>query len=149
MTWSNVPFGKYQGNTLPQILLLDPDWYFWILPELYGQLAAEAKALAERATKIKIPKKWPQNWCVKYHFDDEDRFCGFDIVKASSPQHLKYSERHPYLDLSLVRGRKAYDKGGSRRLIRDFRYYYFDDLNFTKNRCEAFFDDETHFIEFG
>jgi hypothetical protein len=146
MTWSTVTFGKHRGNTLPQILLLNPDWFFYMLPKFYGPLASEARALAERAIGIKIPKKKPRNWRVEYHFDDEDRFCGFDIVKASSPQHLKYSERQPYLDLSLVRGRKAYDKGGSRRLIRDFRHHYFSGLNFTKDRCEAFFDDATHFI---
>jgi hypothetical protein len=147
MTWSTVPFGKYQGNTLPQILLLDPDWFFWMLPKFYGPLALEAKALAERATRIKIPKKKPQKWCLEYHFDDEDRFCGFTFVRASSPQHLKWSVRFPYLDLSIVRGRKAYDKGGGRRLIRYFRHYYFGDLNFTKDRCEAFFDDATHFVD--
>jgi hypothetical protein len=149
MTWSIVPFGKYHDNTLPQISLLNPDWFFWMVPKFYGALALEAKALAERATMIKIPNKKPGKWCVEYPFEGDDRFCGFDIVRASSPQHLEYSERHPYLDLSLVRGRKAYDKGGSRRLVQKFRYYYFGELNFTKDRCEAFFDDATHFIEAG
>ena len=149
MTWSAVKFGKYQGNTLPQILVLDPDWFFWMLPELYGTLAAEAKVLAERATGIKIPKKKSRNWRVEYHFDRNHRFCGFTFVKASSPQHLKWSVRMPYFNLSVVRGRKVYDKGGGRRLIRDFRHHFFDDKNITKDRIETFFEDAGNFVEPG
>ena len=89
MTWSTVTFGKCRCNTLPQILVLNPDWFFWSLSRLYGRLVAEANTLAERATRIAIPKKKPRNWQVEYHFEDDDRFCGFDIVKASSPQYLK------------------------------------------------------------
>ena len=46
MVWTTFPFGKHRGKTLPQIILDDPDWFFWILPELYGQLKIEADDLA-------------------------------------------------------------------------------------------------------
>ena len=30
-----VSFGKHRKRTLPQIILHDPDWFFWVLPGLY------------------------------------------------------------------------------------------------------------------
>ena len=56
MRWSAVPFGKYQGKTLPEIIVRDPDWFFWVVPKLYGKLADEAQDLARKARTIKIPK---------------------------------------------------------------------------------------------
>jgi hypothetical protein len=29
MFWTVVPFGKYESRTLPEIVMLDPDWFFW------------------------------------------------------------------------------------------------------------------------
>jgi hypothetical protein len=45
-----------------------------------------------------------------------------------------------------VRSWKAYDNGGSQKLIRDFRHYRFNDMNLTKDRFEAFFEDATNFV---
>ena len=42
MSWSTVPFGKYKGKTLPEIIVCDLDWFFWAVPNLYGRLAHEA-----------------------------------------------------------------------------------------------------------
>jgi broad specificity phosphatase PhoE len=57
MDWSVVPFGKYKGKTFPQIIVQDPDWFFWMLPKLYGKIGEEAQELARRARAIKIPKR--------------------------------------------------------------------------------------------
>ena len=38
MSWSVVPFGRYSGKTLPEIIVRDLDWFFWVLPKLYGRL---------------------------------------------------------------------------------------------------------------
>ena len=56
MRWSIVPFGRYKGKTLPEIIVLDLDWFFWALPKLYGKLGDEAQELARRARAIKVPK---------------------------------------------------------------------------------------------
>jgi hypothetical protein len=45
MSWSAVPFGEYQGKTFPEIIVRDADWFFWVVPNLYGKLAEEAKSL--------------------------------------------------------------------------------------------------------
>jgi hypothetical protein len=57
MSWSVVPFGRYQGKTLPEIIVRDADWFFWIVPKLYGKLAEEAEELYRKARAIKIPKR--------------------------------------------------------------------------------------------
>ena len=84
MIWTTLLFGKHWGKTLPQVILNDPDWFFWILPELYGQLKREADDLARKASKIKIPRKDPSKWLVEFRFEHRQRFCGFDIVRADS-----------------------------------------------------------------
>jgi len=80
MIWTTVPFGKHQGKTLPQIVIDDPDWFFWILPEVYGPLKFEA----DEACKIKIPRKNPRKWCVEFRFEHGGQFRGFDIVRAEA-----------------------------------------------------------------
>jgi hypothetical protein len=146
MRWTTIPFGKHQGKTLPQIVIDDADWFFWILPRLYGQLKSEADDVARKASKIKIPRRNPRKWCVEFRFEHGDRFCGFDIVRADSFMNPKWSIRLPYLDLRLPRSYKAYDKKGYKKLIRDFRRLYFDGRNLTKKRCEAFFDNDDNFL---
>jgi hypothetical protein len=146
MRWTSIPFGKHQGKTLPQIVIDDPDWFFWILPRLYGQLKSEADDVARKASKIKIPRRNPRKWCVEFRFEHGDRFCGFGIVRADSFTNPKWSIRLPYLDLRLPRSYKAYDKKGYKNLIRDFRRLYFDGRNLTKKRCEAFFGKDDNFL---
>jgi hypothetical protein len=115
------------------------------LPTLYGPLKTEADDLARKACRIKIPRKTPCKWCVEYRVE-HNRVYGFDIVRADSFMNSKWSIRLPYLDLSLPRSYKTYDKRGYRNLMRDFRRLYFDDRNLTKNRCEAFFENDDNFL---
>jgi hypothetical protein len=56
MTWTTLSFGGHEGKTLSQIILDDPNWFFWILPELYGPLKLEADDPARKASRIKIPR---------------------------------------------------------------------------------------------
>jgi hypothetical protein len=51
-----MPFGRYKGKTFPQIIVLDLDWFFWMLPKLYGKLGTEAHDLARKVRAIRIPK---------------------------------------------------------------------------------------------
>ena len=57
--WSVLNFGRYRGKTLPQVLLRDPDYFFWAAED--GALdrdgfADDACLLDYRARNIKIPK---------------------------------------------------------------------------------------------
>ena len=85
MRWSVVPFGKYQGMSFPEIIVRDPDWFFWALPKLYGKLGEEAQELARRARAIKPPRRGRKRLEVKYEFDIDRRFNGFEFVDADSP----------------------------------------------------------------
>ena len=145
MPWSVVPFGKYKGRTLPEIIVQDLDWFFWALPKLYGKLGAEARSLAQKARAIKIPKSNRGQWEVEYQYDCDHRFCGFAFVEADA-WRSRWSTRLPYLDLRWPLRRK-YDKRAARIMIRDFRILYFGSRKrLTKRRCKQFFSNDQNFI---
>ena len=146
MSWSVVPFGRYSGKTLPEIIVQDVDWFFWMLPKLSGRLGTEARDLARKAQAIKIPKAQRRECEVEYRFDADNRFCGFSIVKAES-WHWRWTIRRPYLDLAWPLRGKKYNKRASRILIRDFRTKYFGKhKRLTKQRCEEFFNNGKNFL---
>ena len=146
MSWNAVPFGKYKGKTLPEIIVCDLDWFFWVLPKLYGKIAEEAQELARRAQAIKIPQRGGKRLEVEYQFDMDRRFCGFGFVDPSAP-YSRCSARLRYLDLRWPL-RKRYDKRAGRLMIRDFRTHYFGPRRrLTKERCEEFFSNDANFID--
>lgn len=146
MRWTAVPFGKYEGKTLPEIIVRDLDWFFWALPKLYGKLADEAQELARKARAIKIPKSDKGKLEVKYQYEFGHKFCGFSFVKADSFHNTRWATRLPYLDLSWPFRRK-YNKRAGRIMIHDFRVNYFGKRKrLTKNRCEEFFSNDRNFI---
>jgi hypothetical protein len=149
MIWTALNFGKHIGKTLPQIVLSDPNYFFWLAEKLYGPLATDAETLVRRARNIKIPKPNPKKCAIEYRRDRDDRFLGIDIVQADSHVHSPLFERLPHLDLAYVRRGNVHDTRDCRRVIRDFRRLYFDGLNLTKGRCEAFFEDENNFTKSG
>jgi hypothetical protein len=137
MHWSAVPFGRYKGKTFPEIIVRDADWFFWVLPKLYGTLAEEAQELARRARAIKTPRRSRRRLEVEYEFDRDRRFYGFEFVDADSPPS-RWSLRLPYLDLRWPLRRK-YDKRAGRIMLRDFwRRYFGKHKRLTKERCEEF-----------
>jgi hypothetical protein len=146
MRWTTVPFGRYKDKTLPEILVRDLDWFFWVLPKLYGRLADEAEDLAGKARAIKIPNPRGRQLVVEYQYEHGNRFSGFMFVDASSWHNPKWSTRLPYLDLCWPRRRK-YDKRAGRIMMRDFRFHFFGEhKRLTKQRCEEFFSDDRNFI---
>ena len=69
MRWNTVQFGRYKGKTFPEIIVRDPDWFFWMLPKFNGKLAKEADDLARKARAIKIPKGKGKKLQVEYQYD--------------------------------------------------------------------------------
>jgi hypothetical protein len=66
-----VPFGKYKGKSFPEIIVRDPDWFFWALPKLYGKLAEEAQELARKARAIRPPRRGRKRLEVAYEFGSQ------------------------------------------------------------------------------
>jgi hypothetical protein len=96
MKWTEVPFGKHEGKTLPQILVSDPDWFFWMRPKFYGRLGDEARDLARKATAIKIPG--PNGKKVVEYRREEGRppgSGGFLFVDADSPVVDRWGTSRP------------------------------------------------------
>jgi hypothetical protein len=139
---------KDDGTTLPVALVRNPDWFLWRMRnrKFYGQVGIEAEELYEKARRIKIRRRHPENWEVQYGFDDTGQFQEFSIVRVGSYMHSSINYRRhrlPYLDLLCFE--KPYDKKGGSRMIRCFREEYFDGKNLTRDRVEAFFNDDKNF----
>jgi hypothetical protein len=148
MSWSVLPFGKYGGRTFPEIIVRDLDWFFWVVPKLYGKLADEGEELARKARAIKIPNPRRKHLEVEYAYEDGNRFCGFGFVEASSARYSRWATRLPYLDLSWPLRRKKYERRAGRVMIRDFRIHYFGEhKRLTKQRCEEFCSNDRNFID--
>jgi hypothetical protein len=147
MSWSIVPFGKYRGNTLPGIVVQDPDWFYWMVPKLYGKLGKEARDLARRIQAIKIPKPAAYRWAVEYRYDCDQRFRGFEFVRAGSDFSCRWATRLPHLDLTWPLRQKRYDKRAGRIVIGEFRRQFFgEQRRLTKQRCEEFFSNDDNFL---
>jgi hypothetical protein len=154
MLWSNLTFGKYKGKSLPQVILHDPDYFFWGCEKrIFDKdgFVEQAYILEGRACNIKIPKPRPEEWRVLYYTDPNGRFAGFNIVNhAEDPAQLDSIEmwREDSLDLSVARRFKSYDKLGGKILLRKFKCYFFGSagIRLTKQRCEEFFSNKDNFV---
>lgn len=147
--YSILNFGKHKGKSLSEVILHDPDWFFWAIEnhvlDKKPRLAAEARDLNFKARNIKIPKPDTEYWRVNYLFDHRDKFYGFNLVRVSSA-----AEAHPdRLDLSVVYRQKHYDKQGNRFLLRNFKdcYFGYGHGKITKTQCEEFFGNAANFYK--
>src|SRR5262245_52319214 len=135
--YSILNFGKHKGKNLPEVILSDPDWFFWAIEnhvlEKSG-LAAQARDLNFKARNIKLPKPETEHWRVNHLFDHRDKFCGFNLVRVSLA-----AETHPNrLDLSVVYRHKRRDKLGNRLLLQNFKSCYVAGGKLTEAVCEQF-----------
>ncbi|WP_158665243.1 hypothetical protein [Ensifer adhaerens] len=152
--WSEVNFGKWSSKpkTLPQILVSDPDWFFWAVENdvlaSRKALAAEAETLNRRARAIKIPSSKAPMDCVRYWISHKGEFSDMELIQASEPAHVGSSSeiRRDHLNLYAPRAIKDYDKLGCRLLLKSFKHYWFDGKAFTKDKVEAFFSDPANFV---
>ena len=144
-TWTPLPFGSHAGKTLPQVICADPAWFLWLTRQtsLYGAIAHDARVLHRRIRAIRIPKRRPQEWRVEYRYDVDQRFVGFDIVRADS-WASKHNSRLPFLNIDLIRARL---RGEWNNFVRDLRRIYFGGKPLTKERAERFFGDPSNFVD--
>lgn len=148
MSWTALPFSKeHKGRTLPQIVLMDPDWFFWAVEkgpfkDRYGVLGDEVDEILDKARRIKIPKAKPQKWRVEYAIQPvRGGLSGVEVVPASRPPHEGSTRtfRLGHFDLSVPYGISSYDKFGGRIMIRAIKFHVFGDSSYvlTRKRCEG------------
>jgi len=148
---SSLKGEKYAGRSLPQILFLDPDYFFWAVERkiFQGRLATEAAKLSWKARHIKIPKPDPENWCVEYFFTPENKFSWYQFVDPERPGHVGSSitRRSKHIDMYVVRESCRYDKRGYKRFIKNLKRHLFGNsaTRMTAESCEEFFDDRDNF----
>ncbi|WP_181182788.1 hypothetical protein, partial [Mesorhizobium sp. B3-1-9] len=139
-----------KGKTLPQIIVSDPDWFFWAIDQgaFKGGLAIQAQKLAQRARKIKLPPALVNDHCKQYLLTPDGKFAGFKVIHQDQPAHVGSSSevRKPTLNLEAPRHFAQYDKLGCKLLLKTFKYYWFSDKPFSKKRVEDFFDDPARFL---
>ena len=153
--WRELYFGKHNGLTLPQILFRDPDWFFWAQDDQifsfdFG-LSHEAEKIYQRATAIKIPDPDNKGLVAEYIIDPvSDRFSELRLIPRPQVSHDGFSRSWllDRIDMSIPRQIAEYDKTGCRILVREMKYYLFDNESCRMNarRCAEFFNDGSNFI---
>ena len=110
-------------------------------------MAEQASEIANKASRIKIPKPDPENWRIRYEFHPSGKFQDVLIVPVkdvyATASGIVFDES---LDLFMPRRLKAYDKLGCRLLLAKVKQHWFNEEALTKNRCERFFIDEANFV---
>jgi hypothetical protein len=154
MIFTPINFGRHKGKTLPQIVFSDLDYFIWAFNEdifKSSALRKEADYVYQRIRSIKIPKDNHDNYEVEYYIHaPTGKFGRFEIVEQSTPLHKGGSPafRSKYIDLTVVKSIKDYDKSGSGIIIDCLKEYCFGTRShkMTKKRCEDFINDDTNFV---
>lgn len=61
--WSEMPIGKYKGKTLPQLLLTDPDYFFWAMAQddfFRGGLRSRQPTFFVKSAASRSPNRIPR-----------------------------------------------------------------------------------------
>ena len=156
MTWTIIHwYCKHRDKTLPQVLFSDPDWFFFQIEKRHfedkGHIREEAKDLDWKARNIRIPGGEEGNLVAEYHIEEQTgTFRNMVIVARDSETEIGEIavERKGYIDLSYPRHYRKPDKIGCRILLWQLKFYYFGNSSYpmTKERCEAFFENDDNFV---
>lgn len=151
-SWSVIDVGKYsgKGKTLPQIVLDDPDWFFWACEEelFTGALLQQAEEVRRRATSIRIPDPKGLDLVAEYLVHDPtQRFGDMRLVPRSRAVHQGSSSarRSDVVDLSAPRRLDPYDKRGGKMLVQIVKQLV-GLRRLTAARCHEFFDADRNFV---
>lgn len=157
MRWTPLDFGRHKGKTLPQIVFQDPDWLFWAVKDgVFNKrkyLKQEVNEINEKARRIRIPQNNGSELVALYTLDRNGHFCCLrTIAKSQVPfwrgPPILLNNKHPFIDLSVPKRLKGYDKRGYRLFIKDMKAILFGhrDCRMTQRRCEEFFNDDSNFL---
>ncbi len=145
--WPKIGFGKYYDNTLPQILLNDPGWFFLMLNDrrTWDRFFEGVNELAYKACNIKIPNADPETRKIIWRSNLADGRDAFRIIGPEEPI-IDYGFVMSHLDLSWPRRWVCYDIASSAAVSAAVRKNYFEGAELTADRCNAFFSDNENFV---
>ena len=148
MNWTNINFGKHKGKTLPQVILDDPDWFFWAYENkvFKGALSFEAQEVYRRARSIRVPQRNGQRMLVEYVIDKPTGKFGMMRMIPDDPdlEHLNVS---PVIDFFTPRAYANYDKTGYKNFVLALKAILFGSQShrMSKQAREEFFNDDKNF----
>ena len=165
MNWTILQFGKHEGKTLPQIIFIDADWFFWAYEKKAltknGVPNNEVELIYKRATRIK-PKYG--NY-VKYFLYYDGTSWGFDFISIEEAEknyknliggntfdkdYIELDDTNrtilKYIDLSFARKQKEYDKQSYKIFIKDLKVKLFNKERLNKKFIEDFFSNKDNFL---
>jgi hypothetical protein len=152
MTWTIMKTGEYAGRTLPQVLFIDPDWFFYCM-EKHGFsgnlfLMREAQDIDKKARSIRIPQDG--DFVVEYDIMPvTGGFCGMGIVPRTNDWNVGATKslRRDTINMSIPHFIKPNHKDSNRMFISQLKKILFGSsrVPMTKKRCEEFFDDPKNF----
>jgi hypothetical protein len=147
--WNVIEIGKWagKGKTLPQILVADPDWFFWAVENDVCK-GRQASTLAKRARSIKLPPGIAETHIVQHWLTPDHKYARFDLIDKTQVEHHGSSTeiRRDTLNLEFPRKIAHYDKTGCKLMMSSFKTYWFAGKSFTKERVEEFFDNPDNFL---
>jgi len=156
LRWTPVDFGKHKGRRLLGIMFRDPDWFVHVRKK--GALNArsgyydEAEELFAKSTSIRVLQTGTLTMVVDHNFHHGTSI-GFDLVPVDRPPHQGSTQtmRSEWIDMRGPHNAANHDKAGNRLFLRSLKCYYFGDpsARVTRERCEAFFNDDSNFHRFG
>ena len=117
--WIPLDFGKHEGLTIPEIIFIDPGWFYWALfMKLFrGPFEYQAMVAAFRMSHMLPPREKPSEWRFLIKLKN-NLFQDFSIVEKSNVKKSKNPNliwaRH--LDLSIV-SKPRFDTDWSRRMM--------------------------------
>jgi hypothetical protein len=152
--WTTVRIGQYgdkpEALTLPQIVFRNGDWFFHCYemgtfgrgPFGASLHYAEAQLIYRRASAIRLKPGDVVEYVVDGDHLEELRF------RPAATTGGAVGPFHSVLDMRVPRTLKSYGKGNYKTFARDmFDYFFGAGTHITKTRAEAFFDNQSNFID--
>lgn len=128
--WTPIDFGRYEGRTIPGLVLSHPSYFYWALSlEMFkDQLALEAKIAEGRLQHIKLPRNVSES-SVFVVYIKNGIFLDFDIREKSKIRGKKRDDRiiTPHLDFSII-SRPTRNMDHARQVMLErLKYHFFEE----------------------
>ncbi len=154
MTYSKLPTGIHAGRTLPEVILAseDPSYVYGGLAAgvFTGALLAEAEAVTDRASRIRLPGAKDGDVVMYYRHAGAESFGGFAVVSKKEARKCApfAAAQSVGLDLSMAGKVAPKDPRGGAMVVSGLKVAVWGELHphLTAEDCAVFFDDERNFF---